>query len=404
MLQRILHQLLARRHFWRYATFGEVAELYASRLLRVFALKFVTTFTSIFLLNEGYSLLFLCLFWAAFYFIKVLLSGVSARIAAYFGPKHGTLYSNIISAFGMVFLALVPQYGLPVLYIWCVLQAFSSTLYDLCYLIDFSKVKHADHAGKEIGYMNIIEKIATGLSPVVGGVVATVWNPIAAMILSSIMFLLSAWPLLLTAEPVRTHRTISFKGFPWKLTRQSLLAQSAIGVDLFATGTAWTTFLALVVFVGDGRSLYAKIGLLASLTLGISLLASYVYGRLIDRRAGGSLLVASSIINAVTHLARPTVQTWAGVLLNNAANEAATTGYSMAFTRGMFETADQSGYRIAYLFCIEMAGNFGAMIAALILAGCVAIGGGLTGYTAFFAIAALLTTLIGFPRFMLYRK
>ena len=213
MLQRIIHRILARRHFWRYSTFDEVAELYASRMLRVFALRFVTTFSSIFLLNEGYSLLFLCFFWTVFYGLKVIMSWPAAKIAAYFGPKHGTLYSNIAAAVGVIFLALVPSLGLPALLTWCVIQGFSATLYDLCYLIDFSKIKHTEHAGKEIGFMNIIEKIATGLSPVAGGVIATMWSPIAAMILSAVMFLLSAWPLLLTKEPVHTRQKISLTGF-----------------------------------------------------------------------------------------------------------------------------------------------------------------------------------------------
>jgi hypothetical protein len=85
MLQQIVHRLLARRHFWRHASFEEVAELYASRLLRVFAVKFVTTFTSIFLLNEGYSLLYLCGFWAVFFLLKILSSWPSAKIVAYYG-------------------------------------------------------------------------------------------------------------------------------------------------------------------------------------------------------------------------------------------------------------------------------------------------------------------------------
>jgi MFS family permease len=158
------------------------------------------------------------------------------------------------------------------------------------------------------------------------------------------------------------------------------------------------------VFAGDGQSLYAKIGLLASLTVGVSVVMSYIYGKVIDRRAGGTLLVASTIANALTHLVRPIVQNWGGVLANNVANEVATTGYSMAFTRGLFETADQSGYRIAYLFLIEIAVNIGGMLSTLLLGLCILIASGPNGFNAFFPIVAIFTLLIGFPRFMLYKK
>ena len=177
MIQQIIHRLLLRRHFWRYASFSEVAELYASRTLRLFALRIVTTFTSVYLFLEGYSLIFLAFFWAAFYLVKVVFSYPSARIIAHFGPKHATLYSNIISAVGMVFLPFTAEYGLYALVPWLVLQALSGTLNDLSYLVDFSKVKNIEHAGKEIGYMNIFEKVASGLSPVIGGFLAFWFGP-----------------------------------------------------------------------------------------------------------------------------------------------------------------------------------------------------------------------------------
>jgi hypothetical protein len=103
-------------------------------------------------------------------------------------------------------------------------------------------------------------------------------------------------------------------------------------------------------------------------------------------------------------LVRPFVGDWKGVIVNNTVNEVATTGYSMAFMRGMFDTADQSGYRFAYLFLIELVANAGAMFAAALLGTCVLIGNGFTGFQAFFAITALLTLVIGFPRFKLYQK
>ena len=46
-------------------------------------------------------------------------------------------------------------------------------------------------AGKEIGYMNIVEKVAAGLSPLIGGIVASLAGPGSAIILSIFLFLLS---------------------------------------------------------------------------------------------------------------------------------------------------------------------------------------------------------------------
>ena len=405
MIQQLVYRILRRRHFWRYATFSEVAELYVSRLFRMFALKFVAVFTSVYLFELGYGLVFIGVFWAAFYFLKVAFAWPSAKIAARFGPKHGTLYSNIISAVAMVFLPLVPEYGIAALGAWCVLQAFSGCMNDLCYLIDFSKVKHMDHAGKEIGYMNIVEKVATGVSPLIGGVVASLFGPGMAMILSAVFFLMSAVPLLKSAEPTRLNQKLHFKGFPWRGVWRSLLAETGVGVDAFATGSAWSLYLVVIIFAMDGDEVYAKIGFFTSLTLFIVMVASYAFGKLIDRRQGLLLLRSSVIVNSLTHAFRPTVVSVTGIVANNAVNDVATTGYSMAFTRGMFDTADRSGFRIVYLFLIEMVVNFGAGVASLLFSlSFYLFVGPKDGFTAFFIGMAALTLLIALPRFALYRK
>ena len=404
MLQRLIHRLLQRRHFWRYATFSEVSELYASRTMRMFALRIVQTFTSVYLFQEGFSLLFIALFWVGFYTLKVVFSWPSALLIARVGPKHVTLISNLVSAAAMVFLPFAPEYGLLVLIPWNVLQAFSGSSNDMAYLVDFSKVKNIDHAGKEIGYMNIFEKVATGISPLIGGGLALLFGPAALMVLSATLFLLSAAPLLTTAEPVRLRQKLTVQGFPWRTTWRSMVAEGAIGFDIFATATAWSLFLVVVIFSNSNNEIYLQIGALSSVTLVAALSASYVFGKLIDHRRGGDLLRVSVIANTLLHFFRPFISTPAGVVLMNSANETATTGYSMAFMRGMFDTADQSGYRIIYLAFIEVVVNLGAALAAAVLALIFAFTSGEVGLNLFFIVAGAVTLLIMTPRFNLYRK
>ncbi len=406
MINTLIHRFLKRRHFWRHASFSEVAELYASRLLRLFALRLVSAFTSVFLYQEGFSILFIVLFWAVFYGLKVPFSWPSALLVARFGPKHATLVSNIISAFAMLALPFVtnPVYGIAALATWLVLQAFSGAMNDLAYLVDFSKVKNVEHAGKELGFMNIIEKIAAGSSPVIGGFIAFYFGPESIMVIAAVFFLLSAVPLLLTAEPTKLQHGLNFRKYPWRLTSRSFVAQASLGFDVLTTGTAWSLFLVLVVFVSGGDRVYAEIGIVTSVTLFIALAASYGFGRLIDHRRGGELLQYAVRLNSVIHVLRIFVTTPLGVVFANAFNEAATAGYTMPLMRGMFDLADRSGKRIEYLFIMEMAGNFGAMIGALVLAGLLLIVNEVMALQTFFIVAAVATLFIGFAKFPLYRK
>lgn len=404
MIQKIIHRLLLRRHFWRYASFSEVAEIYASRTMRIFALRMVAVFTSIYLLQQGFPVYFIAFFFAAFYGYKALFSWPSAYIVAAFGPKHATLFSNILAAGSMAILPLVPEYGIWAVAAWGLLQASSTCLYDLAYMVDFSKVKNSEHAGKEIAFMTILERVATGISPLVGGLLAFLAGPQIVMIVAAILFLLAALPLFRTAEPVRIHQKLEFRGFPWRTTWRSLVAETAVGFDIFTTGTAWTLFLAIVIFAGDGNEIYAKVGVLASVSILAVLFASYAFGQLIDRRRGRELLRTGVILNSFTHMARFFVSTPVSVVLTNVINDITTTAYSMAFTRGMFDTADSTGRRIVYLLFIETTVNLGFMLAAIVLGSLLLVLPADLSLRTFFIIAAGYVLVINTPRFALYRK
>ena len=405
MINQLIHRLLRRRHFWRYATFSEVAELYASRTMRFFALRMMTTFTSIYLLQIGYSLLFICLFWAGFYGLKAVIAWPAAKIVALIGPKHVTLLSNILAAVSMLFLPLVSgENGTTYLMIWAIIQGISGTFYMIAYNVDFSKVKSPEHAGKELAYMNILEKVSNGLAPVVGGLLATFFNPELVMYISSVLFLVAAVPLFKTGEPVMIHQKLSFRGFPWRSTWRSLTANGVIGVDTFISANAWTFFLAIVVFAGSGTAIYAQVGAVTSVTVVAALAASYVFGRIIDRRQGRSLLRYGVLLNSLVHVFRAFISTPIGVVMTNLMNEIATTAYNMAFTRGQFDLADITGKRIVYLYFCEVISCFGAMIAALLLALLLVDLPDARALTIFFIICSIITLFIATPRFPLYKK
>ena len=404
MINQLIHRFLKRRHFWRYASFGEIAELYASRLMTMFALRFVMVFASVYLYKLEYSLVFIAAFWGMFYFLKIVFIVPSALMAARIGPKHGLFIANIVFAVALMFLYFSADVGIAAIIVWCILQSFASELNNLCYNIDFSKVKHADHAGKEIGFMAIVEKVASGASPLLGGIVAALFGPTSAMLLSAVAFLLSAVPLLRSAEPTIVHQHITLKGYPWRNHWRSLRAAAAQGADVFASTNGWILFITVVVFVGDGNEVYAKIGALASIGVVVGLVASYVYGRLIDRKQGSLLIKTTAIINSFVHLIRPTVSTPLGVLLNNVVNDVATTGYTMAYTRGYFDLADTPGYRIVSLAVIEVFANAGASLAAFSLAGLMIFAGPVGGLNIFFVFIAFTTLLLSSPRFPVYAR
>lgn len=408
MIHRLIHSLLRRRHFWRYATFDEVAELYASRLLRIFAVHMVSLFIVVYLYNQGYSLVFISLYLAVYFLAKVPLAFVAAALTGWFGPKRMILLANLLYIPAMILFTQVPEAGAPhalmMIALFGTFQSLGATIYDYAYMVNFSKVKHADHAGKELGYMHIIEKIASIISPIIGGLLATLFDPVVVMIVAACLFASSALPLLRTAEPIKTRQRIKWVGFPWRTTWRSTIAQTGVGFDVVTTGSMWSLFLLTVVFVAQQDGIYAIIGILTAVGMAVAFISAFVFGKLIDRREGGILLKYGVIAKSLGHIMRPLTGNMLGAVAINAGSEVATTGYSMAFTRGMFDVADYSGFRLTYLLCIEIAVNIGASLAAATAALVFYLTEPHYAFMLFFVAAAGYILIVATPQFSLYKR
>jgi hypothetical protein len=88
----------------------------------------------------------------------------------------------------------------------------------------------------------------------------------------------------------------------------------------------------------------------------------------------------------------------------NAAHEVMSTGYSMAYMRGMIDVANHTGYRVFYIAMTQLTANLGAAIGALLLAGIIALLGSATGFSAFYIATAVVVTGIAFARFSVYKN
>lgn len=405
MLHYLIQRLLGRRHMWRYATFSEIAELYTSRMLRMTGNAMVGTFVAIYLFKNGYPLYFIAGYYVVYYLFKAVLTVPCAMIVARFGPKHSILASNIIGVPSLIAFSFLNDIGLVALVIFTVCQGISMVLYGISHLVSFSKIKNDEHAGKEIGYMNIIDKIAAGLSPLAGGLIAWLISPEITIWIASALLLLAAIPLLRTAEPVKLRQKLDFQGFPWRQTWRSMRAEVAAGIDTASVLVIWPLFLATIVFASKGNAIYAEIGALSAVTVFAGLIVSRFYGAIIDRDKGSVLLRYAVTAKSATHLIRPFVATPISALLTNVLNEMSAAGYVMAFMRGMFDLADRTGHRILYLSMMEAALNIGGSIISLVLFTALLVGPSVHAAIGFtFVVTALATLMIRSARFPLYRR
>lgn len=394
MFRWIIGLFFRRRHYWRGVSFDEIAELYMSRLLTIFALNIIGLFAALYLYKLGYSIIFIGLFYSALFAFKILITPLVAKYIAYYGPKHAVLIANIMRIPSMVGILFAPQYGIWAVIVYGVFQQIAACLYAVGYMVDFSKVRQADHTGKELGTMQLIEKAARVVSPLVGGLIASQWGPSIVIVLSGVLFVASSLPLFKTMEPTVLKSKLRLRGFPWRLTAKSLVTQAQLGFDIIASGIVWTLFIAVVVFASYGDGVYAAFGILAAAGVLVSMVASWVFGRLTDKNEGSTLFTTGVVVNSVVHALQPFTATPAQVVGVNIANETATSAYILPWTRALFDIADTSGFRIAYLAIAQACSDFGSLLACLLLAGLVWLLGVLPGMQFFYVCAAFLGLLI----------
>lgn len=370
MIRNFFQFVVRRTHFWRYIGFAELAELYTSRMLRIMALQMIGGFAIVYMYQLGYSLQLIALFWCCYFLLRVCMAPLIALTVARIGPKHGTLLSNIGQIIGAVILVGLPEYGILALIAFALIAGFSRSLYDVCYLVDFSKVKHVDHAGKELGVMQIFERIVTSLGPLLGGIIALFFGPQVMFGFASFLLLVSALPLFFTSEPVKTHQKITLRHFNWKVAWRPVLGNIGVGIDTNLSAFVWNIFLAICVLGVIGNTVYAQIGALSSVSMLATIVCAFFYGKLVDRHQGKLLLKLSVIGDTVLHILRPFVTSPTHAVGMNVANDVATTGYSLPATRGIFDTADGlPGYRIVYMTLMGAMLAVGDAIVMVVLLG-----------------------------------
>lgn len=398
MFKKIVHKLLKHRHFWREADFSEISEIYVSLMFRSLALSLTGIFVPVYLYKLGYGVEGVIVTVLAYFVFRAVLFDILAGIlTARFGPKHTILSSYFLLILSTILFLTLPALAWP---LWLVggIWGGTSSLFCIPLHVDFSKIKHKDHAGKEIGFLKIVEKSGGVIGPLVGGVVATLFGGQYIFLVAMILLVVGGWPLLKTAEPVKTRQHFSLKGLPLKKIRRDLFSFMPFGVELTITGSIWPLYLTL--FVLTTATTYAELGVLTSISVVASMLAAYSVGKLIDKRRGRRLLRFGASANTILSLLRPLITTHPGALLVNLTNEQVTMAYHLPYVKGMYDAGDElPGHRIAYFVLMELVSSSAKALAWAVLLVLAMHVSDYTVLTVGFGIGAVCSLLIMIEKF-----
>lgn len=365
MLKKILKPFLKIRNYWQYISFNEMAVLYVSKNMRVFATKLTSTFSLIYIYKFTHSIWIIPICILIYYIAKFVGSIVALFYISKNGPKHGMLLANILFIPALVLMASMGifgrEMGLIVALISAVFKGISTSVENISYNVDFSKAKTAKKVGKQLGISYILEHISSSITPAVGGFLAIFFGVEKLFVVSSVILVLTTIPLLTTKERVKPVRKISFRGFPWQNYKHLL-------VICYSCGMAWNSlyiwsFFA-PVFLLKGINAYGSAGVLSSISSIAALVSAFVYGKVIDKNKERGLLKIGAVFMGLVFSLRIFISSnplLLGILEIIAAM--AMNGFNMANFKGLYGEADESGMRMQYLFLYEIGMNTVSVIA-----------------------------------------
>jgi MFS family permease len=401
MLQKFIHKLFRKRHYWRTIGFDELSEIYTSMFLRSFALHIIGIFVPIYLYKIGFSLESVFFWIMCWYIFRIFYTFLSAKIIAKIGPKHSIALATVIYIVYLSLLMTIKDLGWPLI-ILAAIGSLGTALFMIAFEVDFSKVKHSEHGGKELGYEQIFEKVGAVVGPLMGGLIATFIDPRYTIALAIVVLCISLIPLFASAEPTHVRQKIIFKGFPMKRHKRDFISGAVFNNENMITIIIWPIFIAVTILE---TNTFAVLGVLAAVGTTIALLASFTIGKLVDEQKGGLLLKSGVIVNAITHIFRPFANSITQVLGINLINEPTTIAYRLPYLKGRFDAADSlPGYRIIYFSLIDMFSSILTVVLWLIICLITFVSDPIVAMKWSFIIAAGLSLLILTQRFAALRQ
>ena len=346
MLRSFIRRFFEPRHYWRSVGFDELSELYVSQLLRSLGVSLIGIFAPIYLYKLGYSIQDIALFNVFWFLLRPIFDIANAFLIGKIGPKHSMLLAALLHVGYLGLLISLPDLKWPLMLV-AVIGSEAYGLYLLSIQVDFSKVKHAKHGGEELGYLTIVDKIGGILGPLVGGLIASFYDPRYTIALSMLVLIASIFPLFISNEPVRVNQDVTFRKLKIKEHIRDYISVIPFTLENSVSLIIWPLYAAIFLL---GSNVFAKLGGIITVSTISMIFLSRAIGRVIDKSRGRDLLRLGTVVNAFLHLVRPFVTNITGVLAVGVINEPITASYRMPYMKGYFDASDsQPGYRIAYL-------------------------------------------------------
>jgi len=278
----------------------EIDELYVNTGIRAFSFGLISIFIPLFLLNQGYDLRSVFIFFALYSVFHIIAMFFSAIISSKFGFKHAIIFSQPFLIAFFVSLYLLESFPIPLVLISFFL-GFNSGMFWLAFYSDFAENSDVGKKGKEVAVGAMITSILSAVAPVIGGLIIVYLDFNYLLIFVALIILVSIIPLLLTKDK-KDPVDFSFKKIFANRNKRHFLGY--LGYGFYARGFA--LFWPLILF--SILESYVTLGLITTCLLFFSLIAIVAFGSFFDKMKK-NFIAGSIFIGGIIWIVRLFVST-----------------------------------------------------------------------------------------------
>ena len=293
---------------------GESPSLYLTNTIKTFAESLIGIFVPIYILTLKNLPIIVQdhftngLIWVlTFYFIRsfavILTIGFETNII--FGKinfKGSILGSNIILALSLLLMSFMDRS-----FIYFIPAAIASGIAAITYWLPFHiffvrKTSGTGHYGKNFGTRFLLDKLASAAGPILGGLFITLFGFSPLFIIGIVLILVSAFPIMVGVHEHKHGKHNAhhiFKNFFYnRKYRNDTISLISVAADGILYGIFWPILLFTVIIT------YAKLGLITSISVGLSAFAALYVGKLIDKHGTKTIHKIGVIINSLLYIPR----------------------------------------------------------------------------------------------------
>lgn len=332
----------------------EMGEMYVSMAMHAFSTGLIGIFVPIYLYNLGFSAAYIAGFYIVHQLTKILIYSSTIKLMKRFGSKHALISSYFITFLYMVslmFLADLSWLLIPT----AMLSGLAKGTFWISRHVELASVIDRKRPSRQFSFLQIISLLAASLAPLAGGIIASRFGIHFAITAAAVGLMIAVVPLLQTKDPgpitggkdkARLFSTAPFK---------HMIANAALNYQNMVTIFLWPLFIFLVL------GSYDSVGLIVSVALVLSILATRLAGQFGDKGKSKQVMNLGAVSHSLIHIARSFAGSFTSAMGITAINDITSTFVTLPFTVQYYKNAQKYGL-VNYLRDAEIAGDIAKII------------------------------------------